>query len=107
MIGKGEAGASVEDTRARGPEDLRSRGRVGTASRHSKSGRVECRPKPRLSCDVLRSKCQQLTTPDEATLWFTVNQENLQGRVIAVPNRRRGQSPMLTGSCINCPNALM
>jgi len=38
---------------------------------------------PRLSPDVLRSKYQQLTTPDEAARWFAVDPETPQAKVIA------------------------
>ena len=35
-----------------------------------------------LSPDVLRSKYQQLTTPDEAARWFAVDPEGPQAKVI-------------------------
>lgn len=41
------------------------------------------------SPDVLRSKYQQLTTPDEAALWFAVDPENPRGEVVRMPKRRR------------------
>jgi hypothetical protein len=36
---------------------------------------------PRRPPDVLLSKYQQLTTPDEAARWFAVDPENPQGAV--------------------------
>jgi hypothetical protein len=44
---------------------------------------------PRLSPDVLRSKYQQLTTPEHAARWFAVDPEGPQGIVIAMPKQRR------------------
>ena len=41
------------------------------------------------SPDVLRSKYQQLTTPDEAALWFAVDPENPRGEVVRMPKRGR------------------
>jgi hypothetical protein len=50
--------------------------------------------KPRLPPDVLRSKYQQLTTPDEAARWFAVDPEQPHAKVIPFRpkvKRRRAQ----------------
>jgi len=39
---------------------------------------AQLRPSP----DVLRSKYQQLTTPDEAARWFAVDPEGPQAKII-------------------------
>jgi hypothetical protein len=39
--------------------------------------------------DVLRSKYQQLTTPDEAVRWFAVDPDSPQGAVVSMPQPKR------------------